>query len=187
MQVISRSKIVQHRRYPELLHLYNEEFARTEGKISNNKFFDEVVVKIMPDVSKPAWYNFIKKVRTTAGMVQATYSPTTNFSPIVPTTPISPVTQSEHTLERALISNDAATQQGITTALNLGNAFYQALWKKYNETPELLTPFEQKCLADALHKAMKSQDSRIHAIKSVKEDNREQAKFDRAFQGASFD
>ena len=35
-------------------------------------------------------------------------------------------------------------------------------------------------------KGMKAQDSRIHAVGKLREDNREQERFDKAFSGASF-
>ena len=58
--------------------------------------------------------------------------------------------------------------------------------KKYKDAPEKLETWEKKILADSLFKAMKAQDSRIHAIGKVREDGREEEKLNRAFEDAAY-
>lgn len=179
MQVISRTKFAAHPKYASVLALYTENIQREQSeRMSDNKFFDTVIAKEMPGITKLSWYNFIRKVKNTTGAL-ATIG---DQSVIAPTTGAV-----EAGLERVLLTNDVATQQGIKSALNLGAAFFESLWRKYISTPELLTPFEQKVLSDSMFKAMKAQDSRIHAIGKVKEDGREQAKFDHAFGNAAYE
>ena len=84
-----------------------------------------------------------------------------------------------------IVSNQEATQRGISYALNLGAKFYEDLMTKYRNDPNSLTAYEQRIMSDSIFKAMKSQDSRIHALGKVREDSREQAKFEHAFQDAA--
>ena len=60
-----------------------------------------------------------------------------------------------------------------------------SLLKKYKDAPEKLETWEKKILADSLFKAMKAQDSRIHAIGKVRDDGREEEKLNRAFEDAA--
>lgn len=175
--MITKAQIAKNPSYPSILHDYNEEFKRTSGKVNNLKFYRDVISVRAPEVSQRAWYDFIRRFKSNAGAILAT------AAAVTPTNEI----QGEAPLMATLLKNDEATQIGIGAALNLGAAFYKRLWKKYNEDPNSLNQFEQKVLADSLHKAMKSQDSRIHALGKIREDGREQVKFERTFQGASLD
>lgn len=178
--MITKSRIASHPKYAVILHQYNEWLQR-DGKVNSLKFFNEVIHPVFPEFHVQSWYLFVRKFKTSAGLIaaqalgQGEAAAGTNADRELQTT------------ARAMLTNDQATQRGISTALNLGAAFLEKLWKKYNETPETLTDFERRCLSDAMFKAMKAQDSRIHAIGKVREDNRQQARFDKAFEGAAFD
>lgn len=163
--------------YPRILEEYNAQFKATGGRVNNRKFWDEVIHPVLPTYNINTWFSFIRRFKSDSlGMIPA--------RPL--DAGITKPPEQEIELHQNLLSNEIATQKGIKSALNLGAKFYEDLWQKYQTAPETLTLFEQRILADSLHKAMKSQDSRIHAIGKMKEDSREQAKFERAFEGAAF-
>ena len=64
MEILTKSKIVSHPSYPKILQLYNEEFKRTNGRLSDNRFYQEVVKKEITNTSRAAWYVLLKKVKT---------------------------------------------------------------------------------------------------------------------------
>lgn len=173
---MTKSKLALHPKYPAILQQYNEEFQRTEGKVNDLKFYREVVAPVAPSFSMGSWYFFLKRFKTMAGVLAPAGGAISSSEK-----------QGESELLKTMLSNDQATQRGIKTALNLGSVFFEKLWEKYNEAPASLNDFEKRILSDALFKAMKAQDSRIHAIGKVREDSREQAKFDVAFDNAAFD
>lgn len=173
------NRIVASPAYSRILAEYNARFKASDGHVNEKEFWTQVVAPAVPGYALQSWYTFLKRFKSvTMGLLPATV-----VTGLQETTEKS---DTELELARTLLSNDQATQQGITTALNLGTTFYKDLYDKYKTDPKSLTPFENKVLADALHKAMKSQDSRIHAIKSIKEDGREQKKFDRAFSKGAY-
>ncbi len=175
--MITKSRLASHPKYAVFLHRYNEILKR-DGRVNNLKFYREVIQPDFPEYHVQSWYQFVNRFKTEAGLIAARPS---DYLP----EPMSVNKEAERSLMDAFLSNDEATQIGISNALNLGAAFYRDLLNKYRNNPELLTPFERKTLSDALHKAMKSQDSRIHALGKVREDARETARFDRAFKNAA--
>ncbi len=178
--MITKSRLASHPKYAVILHQYNEWLQR-DGKVNSLKFFNEVIHPVFPEFHVQSWYLFVRKFKTSAGLIAAQAGTQQQ---------IAAGSNADIALQetaRTLLTNDQATQRGIHTALNLGAAFYEALWKKYNEAPETLTDFEKRCLSDSMFKAMKAQDSRIHAIGKVREDNRNQARFDHAFKNAGMD
>lgn len=177
--MITKSRLASHPKYAVILHQYNE-LLKADGKVNNLKFYKEIILPEIPDFHLQSWYQFLRRFKTETGIIQARAA-SANMAGIEVRKDV------ERTLAATLMTNDEATKRGISTALNLGAAFYEDLMKKYKEAPASLTQFEEKVLSDALHKAMKSQDSRIHALGKVREDGREQAKFERAFSGAASD
>ena len=173
--MLTKSRLASHPQYAVILQQYNDLLKR-DGKVNNMAFYRNVIAPVMPEFNIQSWYQFLKRFKTETGIIQARASDAG---------PTDIRRETERELMTTLMTNDEATQAGITSALNLGAAFYSDLVKKYREHPNDLTPFEQKVLADALHKAMKSQDSRIHALGKVREDKREQDRFDRAFKNAA--
>lgn len=171
----STNHLLQSPAYPKILEEYNKLFKETGGKVNDKKFWEEYVKPRVENYPLPTWYGFIRRFKNDIQGLIVVGEPCGTTAAI-----------QEMNLHQNLLSNEIATQRGIKSALNLGAQFYENLWNKYQTNPETLTDFEKRVLADALHKAMKSQDSRIHAIGAIKENDREQAKFDRAFQGAAF-
>jgi len=85
-------------------------------------------------------------------------------------------------LTQGFLTNAEATQKGINASLNVALLTLQELL----EHPELLLKIPPAQRIELLFKAMRAQDSRISALKSVREDNREQARFERAFENAAY-
>lgn len=161
----SNNKLVHSPHYGTILREYNERFAR-DGKVNAKQFHEEVVSSLLPHYKLHTWYAFLKRFETSAGLIAA------NAHQTAP--PADPTQEA-----RTLLSNNQATVIGIQSALNIG----AARLKELLENPELMTAKEA---ADLFFKAMKAQDSRIHAVGKIREDNREQEKFDRAFDGATY-
>jgi len=171
ISVIARpnNRLVASPHYGNILREYNERHAK-DGSVNEKKFYEEVVAALIPDYKIGAWYKFIHRFKTTAGLVVANVVANQQRVPAGP---------EEEKLSTALLSNESATQIGIKSALNLGA---KALDDLINN-PHLLSPKDR---ADILFKAMKAQDSRIHAIGKIREDNREEEKFNRAFSDANY-
>lgn len=173
----SSNRLVSSPHYGEILHLYNQEFrkAMEAGKRMNNlQFFRDVVRPRMgEDYSQEAFYQFLRRFKTEAGLrIAHTNKPLA----------INPNTEQEIIIanQQELLSGDEATRRGIRSALNIGAEAFEQLINH----PELLTPEKR---AEIFFKAMKAQDSRMAAIGKIREDNRQQAKFEKAFNDASMD
>lgn len=169
------NRLANHEKYGTILKEYNERFA-VRGKVNDKLFWEEIIYPIIPQYTLSAWYAFLKRFKTTAGL-QLAY---TKYK-------LRPQTEEEKAQTGLLLdnqernlTNQEATQRGIQAALNIGAARLRQL----QQSPELMTPKEA---ADLLFKAMKAQDSRIHAIGKIREDSREQEKFDRAFDESALD
>ena len=171
--MISRSMLAKNPRYAEIISVYREQFVAQGGKVNEKKFWEQHIHPIVPNYGLKAWYQFIDKFRKSAGMAA---------SLAVEAASAGPVTQEEGKLEAALMSNETATQLGIRSALNIGAKALESLLKD----PMSLAAMTPTARAELLFKAMKAQDSRIHAIGKLKEDGREQAKFDKTFGGAAY-
>lgn len=167
---LSLNKLASSPHYDQILSEYNIRLEK-DGKVNNKKFYEEVVSGLVPGYSMRGWYAYIKRYTLTAKKA-AEAAKNITFG-------IPPAIVSEEKLEKTMLSNQQATQAGIQAALNLGG---QALLELL-QNPQLLTPEKR---ADIMFKAMRAQDSRITAIKSIREDDREQKKFDRAFDNAAY-
>ena len=177
--VVSRSAIAKHPRFPAILEQYNATLNR-DGKVNETRFFREHVATEMPETKYINWYQFVKRFRTENGLSKSIYHP----DAVLVT---GEGAKQLEVLAKTLKNNDQATRNGISNALNLGATFFEALWEKYSTAPETLTPFEHKVLSECLFKAMKAQDSRIQALGAIRQDSREQAKFEHAFQDSSME
>ena len=150
-----------------------------DGKVNRLKFYREVILPKIPDYDQNSWYGFLNRAYEKTGA--------SNLPLPVPDEQELTKTHQLGELQKNLVANEIATQEGVSHALNLGAAFYKNLWQKYIDNPASITQFEERVLESSLFKAMKAQDSRIHAIGKVREDGREQAKFERAFRSAAAD
>jgi hypothetical protein len=166
--MITKAIIAKDPQFATILAQYRQQFIASGGKVNEKKFFEEYIHPLKPDYRMRNWYNFINKFKKQTGMVAAL---------AVEAASIGPVLTEEKKLETVMMSNETATALGIRAALNIGA---KALESIVND-PSILLTMTVKERADFLFKAMKSQDSRIHAIGKLKEDGREEAKFNKTF------
>lgn len=166
---ISRNKLANSPHYREILKRYNEEFDKTNGKVVDKVFWKEVIVPLIPDYKLMSWYQFLRRWKDSMGL-RAVLA-----KPLLPSTV--PDLQEQDEFAQRMLSNAEATQQGIKNALNVGT---RALMELINN-PEFLQKLPLKDQVELLFKAMRAQDSRIFALGKVREDKREQDKFDHVF------
>lgn len=163
--------LVKHPAYAKILFQYNE-LLQKEGKVNNKKFFDEIVSPEIPGYKMQSWYMFLKRFKTNAGIIAVNPETTTpDFMPAA-----EGITNE---LTHTLMTNQEATAKLIAGILNISASAAMEVIKD----PTKLTTKERIELGI---KGMKAQDSRIHAVGKLREDNREQERFDRAFDAASY-
>jgi hypothetical protein len=167
------NKLVNHPAYEKILYQYNE-VLKKDGRVNNKKFYEEVVKKEIPSYHMQSWYYFLKRFKTDTALLPAEVVPM----------PVGGVKGSfgeavVGATSATILNNKEATASAISKALNIGNARLQEMM----ENPQLMSA---KDAIDLVFKAMKAQDSRIHAIGKVREDNREEAKLEHAFSDASY-
>jgi hypothetical protein len=167
-KVQPNNRLVNSVAYPIILSQYNELMAR-DGKVNNKKFYEEVVREKIPSYSMQAWYDFVKRFKTSVGLVATTVS----------NLPLNAKNDVEKEVTTTILTNQEATAKLISNILNISAGAAEAIIKD----PTLLSAKDRLELG---LKGMKAQDSRIHAVGKLREDNREQEKFDRAFDTASF-
>lgn len=164
MKTISTNKLAMSPHYETILQKYNQELSQ-KGKVNNSKFYREVILPLIPDYYPQSWYQFLHRLKATAGSSVAQASNQKELSP--------PEIQ-ENKLQNTLLSNEKATALAINRALNIAVNRLQEIEKN----PQLLS---HKDAIDLFFKAMKAQDSRIHAVGKIREDSRKEDAFERAF------
>lgn len=169
MKALPRNILANHPAYAKILHQYNELLVK-KGKVNNKLFYEEVILPEIPHYSLQSWYQFLKRFKTQAGLIAAE---------VVDTSPAEIKLDGEGKVVASLLSNGQATISLLQSALNISA---QAA-KDILENPHLLSAKERMEIG---LKAMKAQDSRMHAVGKLREDNREQERFDRAFNDASY-
>jgi hypothetical protein len=167
-KVQPNNRLVNSSAYPIILSQYNELLAR-DGKVNNKKFYEDVVREKIPSYSMQAWYDFVKRFKSSSGLVATTVS----------NLPLNAKEDSEIEVKTTMLTNQEATAKLIAGILNISATAAQNII----DNPELLSTKDRIELG---LKGMKAQDSRIHAVGKLREDNREQERFDRAFDSASF-
>lgn len=173
MKALSTNKLVNNAAYPKILEQYNERL-QSDGKVNNKKFWEDVVRKEIPSYSMQSWYFFLKRFKTEYGILKAEVMPDgANLN--LP----SSTEEGIQKVARTLLSNSQATVNLIQGLLNIS----ADAAREIIEHPEKLSAKDR---LDLGIKAMKAQDSRIHAVGKIREDSREQEKFDRAFEGANY-
>ena len=171
--VLSSNRVVYSPHYGKILSEYNARLAASKKhKVNEKKFHEEVLQALIPNYSLAAWYQFVGRFKTTAGLVAQNAMILLGDKPI-------PGMEEGKILD-SLMSNEVATQVGIQRALNIG----AKMLSKVNKSPELIP---LKDAVELLFKAMKAQDSRIAALGKVRADNRETLKFERAFGQAAYE
>lgn len=169
MKAAASNRLVNSPCYAKIITRYNEELT-AKGKVNNKKFYEEVILPELPGYHLQSWYMFLKRFKTEAGIIAAT---------IHEGSPASIDSSVGTDLTKTILSNQDATARGIALALNIGTDRLQAIF----DNPTQMTAKEA---IDLLFKAMKAQDSRIHAVGKVREDNREEEKMNRAFDDAAY-
>lgn len=170
LNVLKTNILANHPAYPKIFSKYNEILSQ-EGKINNKKFFEEVILPEIPHYSLKSWYQFLTKFKTEKGLVETKQS---RFHE-------APATIVENQVAKTMASNQDATAHLIQKTLNISNEAATRIM----EHPELMTDNDRKQVELGL-KAMKAQDSRIHAIGKIKEDSREEEKLQRLFDNATY-
>ena len=169
MKAAVTNRLVNSPCYAKILTLYNEHLQR-DGKVNNKQFYEKYVLPELPGYHLQSWYMFLKRFKTEAGIIAAQ----------VHTGGIQDIDAEVSTnLTKTMLSNQEATAKSLSLALNIGMDRLQAIL----ENPQMMTAKEA---VDLVFKAMKAQDSRIHAIGKVREDNREEEKMDRAFADGAY-
>lgn len=171
----SNNRLVNSLAYAKILDMYNDRLKR-DGKVNNKKFYEEIVSKEIKNYSMQSWYNFVRKFETEAGIIADKISIVNSAKEAGPQAIEGEVST---TMVKTMLSNQEATQSLIKRTLNISASAAQDIM----ENPHLLSPKDRIELGI---KAMKAQDSRIHAVGKIREDSREQEKFDRAFNEAQY-
>ena len=175
MRASKRNRLIGSPVYAKILTLYNEELKKAHAagkKINNKKFYEEYVLPDLPGYAMQSWYMFLKRYKTTSGIIAAEVPhelPEGGSSIMDP----------DAAITKTVLTNQEATAKALSLALNIGMDRLQAIM----ENPQMMTAKEA---VDLVFKAMKAQDSRIHAIGKVREDNREEEKMDRAFADGAY-
>jgi len=169
------NKLVNSPHYGTILKEYNEQFAANGGKVNGLQFFKDVILPLMPDYPLRSWYLILKRFKSAAGLEASR-----QIGKDITLPKVDPI-EEQANLENALLNNARATTEGIQAALNVG---MEAL-KKISD-PDYFSTLKDKDKIDLLFKAMRAQDSRINAIARIKQDSREEVKFQKAFDSAAF-
>lgn len=168
-RALPSNRLVNSRAYPKILSMYNDLLTK-EGRVNAKKFYEQFVKPEIPSYGISGWYDFLKRYKTPQGLVATSVSPEARED--------KEIAEGEHKV--VMLTNQEATARLISGILNISAA---AALEIVND-PSKLTP--EKRIELGL-KAMRSQDSRIHAVGKLREDNREQERFDAAFAGSSYE
>ncbi len=171
MKALPTNTLVKHPAYPKILTLYNEMLQR-DGKVNASKFYRDIILPEIPGYHLQSWFFFLKRFKTGVGLLAAEVDEAAGSKTMR--------VEAEGVVARTMVANDVATTKGINLALNIATDRLNQIM----ENPALMTAKEA---IDLLFKAMKAQDSRINAVGKLREDNREQEKFERVFSNAAYE
>lgn len=163
--------------YVEVIREYDRQLraALAEGKKVNKRaFYRDIVRPAIPDLSEQGWYTHIRRFKDSAALVTAQALAATG------TPDDRDPAEVGESIEQTMVSSQEATRLGIQMALNIGSKRL----KKILENPELMT---NKEASDLLFKAMKAEDSRVGAMGKLRQDLREEERFQKAFGDAQYD
>lgn len=174
LRTLSTNTLATHPAFPKIIAAYNQ-LLKEKGRVSGLKFFHEVIKPEIPDYDLSGWYYFLKRFKTESGIVPV--QATNVKSNMASSASNGVVAMAE--LQQTFLSNTEATQKSIAAALNISAKALNDII----ENPELI-PAEKR--AELFLKVMKAQDSRVKAIGTIRQDNREQERFDRAMNSSAF-
>lgn len=170
MSILTRNRLTTSPYYADIICEYNNRLKK-DGKVNVKRFHQEVIEPRIPAYKLAAWYKFLNKFETSAGLLAERAT--------LVLTPRSDARSVEGELVDNLQDAAAATRIGIQRALAIGN---EAL-KELLENPELMSSEKR---ADLLFKAMKAQDSRIQTVTMIRRDQREDKVFQKVFSEAAY-
>lgn len=173
-KVYKNNRLIKSPHYASIIEEYNRQLNE-KGKINDKEFYRTIVAPLMPGYSVQTWYQFLRKFRSDLGHIIPA-----NSTLVAPPKSDKTAGEVNAQLAKTMMSNKEATDKAIGLALNIGAERLREL----QENPQLMSAKEA---VDLIFKAMKAQDSRIHAVGKIREDNREQEKFDRAFGNAAYE
>lgn len=142
---------------------------KENGRVNNKKFYETVILKEIPDYNMQAWYAFLRRFKTEAGIVPIASGPN------VP----APIEGAEVAVQTTLLDMQEATKRALALAMNISVAALEEIQKD----PSKLSEKER---AKLFAMVMKSQDSRVKAIGGIRSDTREQERFDRMMGSGAF-
>lgn len=163
--------LVKHVAYAKILHQYNE-LLKKDGKVNDLKFYREVILPEIPNYKMASWYQFLKRFKSSAGIIAVDPNQTRESN-----TPMALDVEKE--TKATIMTNQEATAKLISSILNISASRAQDII----DNPSLLTAKEALELG---LKGMRAQDSRIHAVGKIREDNREQERFEKAFDSSAY-
>lgn len=172
------NKLTSSPHFPEIINKYQALLAR-DGRVNSGKFYLEHVKPFIPNYSVNSFYQFIRKFKTVpnrTGMIAG--NPIEKYTPVSSENP-SAGTEALTNLQHTFTTNQEATAAIVAAALQISA---DALVKVLND-PNSLSLKDRIALGATI---MKSQDSRVRAIATMKQDKREQDKAERAFQNAAY-
>lgn len=170
-----KNRLARSEHFEEIIRLYREQFEASGGKLNEGIFYKQHIAPRVPGFKLNSWYQFLRRFRNSDRTISLQKVNDSAKEVIIEK-------KSETALANTILDNQTATQKGISIALTLGAQALEELLSK----PELLAKLTPAQRAKFLFDAMKAQDSRIKAIRTIREDNRDQQKFDHAFSGAAY-
>jgi len=173
------NKLTSSPHFPEIINEYQKILAKN-GRVNAGKFYLEKVRPVIEDYSCASFYAFIRKFKNVPNRTgEITGLPINSYTPVSAENP-SEGTEALLNLQKTFSTNQEATAAIVAAALKISA---DALIKVLND-PDSLSLKDRIALGATI---MKSQDSRVRAIATVKQDKREQEKAERAFQNAAYD
>lgn len=156
--------------YEEMAAEYNS-IISSAGKVNRSAFYAQRIAPRLPDFTAGLFYRFVARYADKSGRLPGAKAVVAARNEIIE--------KEKKSIESLLARSSKFTQEGIATAIALGNITLQECL----ENPGLLTANERiKLLFDA----MKAQDSRVRALAELKKDAREQKVFDKVFNEAVY-
>lgn len=170
---LNTNRLVTSPQYPKILEIYNSRLREQGLKMSDRKFYLEVVAPLLPGYSISAWYQFLQRFKTDKGLTEIAVI----GRPKPPAQSDARIAEGE--VAQTMLTNQQATTQMIANILNIS----AAAAKEIMEDPTKISPEKRVELG---LKMMKAQDSRVKAIGAMRADNREQERFEQSMNSAAY-
>ena len=146
----------------------------SNGTAHANQFYEDVVFKHCPDTKRKTWLNLAIKLKKS-------FEAKRELIAINQDTELLSVDGKSNAANNpnAMVKSELATLAGVKTALNIG---YEAL-RQIRANPSIL-PIKDR--AELLFRAMAAQNERIKALATMKQEEREEKKFQKSFAEAAY-